>query len=386
MEHASTISIPLLNPNEREVFITAIHIDEGLQIQSGQPICTIETTKSVAEIEASRSGFILHFQFKEGDTATAGDVFCYIADNPNWEPEILESTEVARTSGASSLEFENKIPQGLKITIPALEVAKENGINLETLPKDRLITREFLMNIYQIREDHLKNFNKGIDIISRLNIPKDSQSQSLIIYGGGGLGKTLIELITKMGGYSIIGIIDDGIAPGVKILNVPVLGGNQHLIELQKKGISQAVNAVGGIGDISVRSKVFKSLIEANFTFPTVIHPTAFIELTASIASGVQVFANSYIGTEVKIGFGCLINTGTIISHDCVIGEQVNISPGTTLAGEVRVGDRVLIGMGVTVNLGVEIGESARIGNGATIKSDVPRKTIVKAGTRWPNK
>lgn len=384
MEEASTIFIPLLNPNEREVSISAIHITGGQYVQTGQPICSIENTKSTADIEADRNGYILHLQFKEGDTASAGDILCYIADNPNWTPESFDKSITRRMTGTVLPDFDDKIPQGLRITTPALETARENGINLNILPKDQLITREFLIDFFQISQGSQEKFNQGMDLISQLNIPEGERSKTIVIYGGGGLGKTIIELIQSIGEYLIIGIIDDGIEPGIRILNIPVLGSSKHLEELKKKGIYQAVNAVGGIGDVIIRSKVFETLNKADFSLPSVIHPTAIIEQSAIIESGVQVFANSYIGTEVRIGFGCLINTGSIISHDCVLGDQVNISPGTILAGGVKVGNQALIGMGVTVNLGVLIGESARIGNGATIKGDVPPKTIVRAGTRWP--
>jgi len=385
VEEVSIISIPLLNPNEREVSITAIHIKEGQHVQSGQLICTIETTKSTADIEADQNGFILNFQFGIGDTASAGDILCYIADNPDWNPETDEASKVHMFSNGEVIDFDFSIPDGLKITIPALETAKANKINLKNLPRDQLITREFLTEKFQVHEHSLDNYEKGMKLISQLSIPEGDGINSIIIYGGGGLGKTLIELLQAMGGYSLIGIIDDGIEPGTKILNIPVLGSKEHLDELHKRGITQAINAVGGIGEVSVRSRVFKTLINSHYSFPSVTHPTAFIEKSAIIASGVQVFAKAYIGTDVQIGFGCIVNTGSIVSHDCILGEQVNISPGTTLAGEVIVGNQVLIGMGVTVNLGIQIGEFARIGNGSTIKANVPTKTIVKAGTTWPD-
>jgi pyruvate/2-oxoglutarate dehydrogenase complex dihydrolipoamide acyltransferase (E2) component len=121
VEEVSIISIPLLNPNEREVSITAIHITEGQHVQSGQLICTIETTKSTADIEADQNGFILNFQFGIGDTASAGDILCYIADNPDWNPETDEASKVHMFSNGEVIDFDFSIPDGLKITIPALE-------------------------------------------------------------------------------------------------------------------------------------------------------------------------------------------------------------------------------------------------------------------------
>jgi sugar O-acyltransferase (sialic acid O-acetyltransferase NeuD family) len=165
---------------------------------------------------------------------------------------------------------------------------------------------------------------------------------------------------------------------------VPVIGRSEDLTRFYQNGYRLMVNAVGGIGDISQRIAVFERGRSAGFSFPTVIHPTAFVEASATLGEGAQVFAHAYVGSDARLGFGVIVNTGAIVSHDCVLGDYVNLSPGAILAGEVRVGEATLIGMGVTVNLQVRIGAHCRIGNGATIKQDVPDRTIVRAGTIWP--
>jgi sugar O-acyltransferase (sialic acid O-acetyltransferase NeuD family) len=187
-----------------------------------------------------------------------------------------------------------------------------------------------------------------------------------------------------LGPYPIAGIVDDGLPAGSHIMGVPVLGGSNILGRLIEQGVHLAANAVGGIGNITSRIKVFERLTEAGFSCPTLVHPTAFIEPGALLAEGVQVMPHAYVGSETQVGFGAIVNTGAIVSHDCKLGDYANLSPGAILAGEVTVGSATLVGMGVTVNLRVKIGNRARIGNGATIKQDVPENGIVRAGTVWP--
>jgi sugar O-acyltransferase (sialic acid O-acetyltransferase NeuD family) len=209
-------------------------------------------------------------------------------------------------------------------------------------------------------------------------------AQAILIYGGGGHGKTLIDLLRRLGNYRIAGIIDDGVPTGTMIMGLPVLGGVEALPELYQRGVRLAVNAVGGIGNLAIRVQVFRRLAAAGFVCPALIHPRAVVEASAMLAPGVQVFAQAYVGSEARVGFGGIVNTGAIVSHDCVLGDYVNISPGAILAGEVQVGSGALVGMGATVNLQVKIGAGARIGNGATVKADVADKGIVRAGTIWP--
>lgn len=207
---------------------------------------------------------------------------------------------------------------------------------------------------------------------------------ALLIFGGGGHGKTVIDLVRAMRTYRIVGVLDDGLPPGSEVLGAPVLGGAADLPEWYRRGIGMAVNAVGGIGNAPLRARIFDMLRKEGFTFPTLVHPSAVVEHSAQLEAGVQVFAHAYVGSAARVGFGTVINTSAIVHHDCVIGKIVNLSPGATLAGNVRVEDQAQIGMLATVNLKVKIGAGARLGNGCTVKADVPAGRRVYAGAVWP--
>ncbi len=209
-------------------------------------------------------------------------------------------------------------------------------------------------------------------------------SQPVIILGGGGQGKTLIDLLRLLDGYTIAGIVDDGLASGSQVMGVPVLGGSALLPDLRARGIRLALNAVGGIGNVDARLRVFDLLRGAGFDFPTVVHPSAFIEPSATLDDGVQVGALSYIGSLARVGFGTLVNSHVCISHDCRIGQVVNLSPGALLAGGVQLDDYAQVGMGATININLRVGSRARVGNGATVKADVPPGERVYAGMIWP--
>ncbi len=366
-----TVSIPLINPNEPEALLADLHVEDKQQVRTDDLICTLETTKSTAEVVAEGEGYIIGLHFNVGDTVHAGDVLCYLADSPDQEPpeaEIPPSDASAQPEGDS----ENP-PDGLRITQPALTLAREQGISLDLFPIGPLITEKMVRA-------------QSAGQSTSLSVPKSEfDPTSIIIYGGGGHGKSLLDLVRSLGVYRVIGFLDDGLPAGEEIMDAPVLGGGELLPELYDQGVRLAINAVGGIGNVAVRVKVFKHLAESGFTCPAVVHPTAFVEPGALLSPGVQVFPHAYVGSDVRIGFGSIVNTGAIVSHDCILGDFVNISPGAILAGEVSVGDAALVGMGVTVNLQAEIGVGARVGNGATVKSDVPANGVVRAGTIWPD-
>ena len=361
---SKSVNIPLLNPNEPEALLAALHVQEGQFVEAGDVLCVLETTKSTAELTADSPGYVIGLNFTAGQTVPAGLRLCFLSNTPDWEPDDLELE-----TGADSV----IIPNDLRITQPALTLAQEVGLDLSTLPVGPLITVPMINKITS---------DSALTTGSLLESKFDSRA--ILIYGGGGHGKSLIDLIRALHTFEVAGILDDNLPVNSKIMGIPVLGGAELLPKLHAQGTRLAVNAVGGIGNVHIRVQVFHHLAEAGFGCPTLVHPTAYIEPSATLATGVQVFPHAYVGSEVKVGFGSIINTGAIVSHDCSIDEVVNISPGAILAGGVKVGREALIGMGATINLYTNIGAGSIVGNGATVKGDVPEKSIVKAGTIWP--
>jgi acetyltransferase EpsM len=364
MPEPTPILIPLLNPNEPEALLAGLHVREGQAVQPGDVLCTLETTKSAAEVSAEAAGYVIGLRFEAGQTVRSGQVLGYLADSP----DSLPPEPTAPAPAAEPAQAPAGLRGGLRITQPALKLAQSLGVDLSLLPAGQLVTEAVVRSLSAAAE----------------TAPAEFDPAALVIYGGGGHAKALIDLLRLEGTYRIEGIIDDGLPAGMQIMDLPVLGGAAALAGLYRRGVRQAVNAVGGIGDIRVRKTVFQRLEDAGFTCPTVVHPRAMVEPSASLAEGVQVFPLAYVGSEAQIGFGAIINTGAIVSHECSVGAYANLSPGAILAGQVEIGAGALVGMGVTLNLRVKVGANARIGNGATVKEDVPAGAIVRAGSIWP--
>ncbi len=362
-----SIPIPLLNPNEPDGILAAIHVRAGQQVRAGDLLFTLETTKATADVTAEAAGYLVGLRFAEGESVRAGQTFAYIASTPDWQPPAEQST-------ISNPQPE--IPANLRITQPALALAKQHNLDLSQLPVGPLITEKTVRSL--LAPAHLASPAPLV----QPGIPFDATA--ILVYGGGGHGKALIDLLRALGGYRIVGVVDDGIPTGSCVMGAPVLGGAAMLAEIFGQGVRLAVNAVGGISNIQTRIKVFDQLAAAGFACPALIHPTAWVEASAALAAGVQVFPQAYVGSEAQVGYGVIVNSGVIISHGCKLADYANLSPGAILAGDVTVGERALIGMGVTINLGVQVGAGARIGNGATVKGDVPDGAIVRAGSIFP--
>ncbi len=357
------VLVPLLNTNEPEARLTSLAVKEGQRVESGEVLCTLETTKSQVDLKAERDGYVIGLQANVGEVFRAGERLFWLAGSADWQPSEIP-VEVVE---------EADFPEGLRITQPALALANDAGLDLSDLPKGILVTKSVIQD--------------AIAESRPVKVPEGSFGpQALVVYGGGGHGKSVIDLVRVLGTYEIVGVVDDGLEVGTDVMGLSVIGGAGALSLLRDQGVNKAINAVGGVGDVYSRIRVFERLKNAGFEFPTLMHPTAFVEESAQISDGIQIFPHAYVGSEAKLSFGVIVNTSAVVSHDCEVKEYANIAPGTLLAGGVTIGKGVMIGMGVTINLYVSVGDGAQIGNSAVIKRDVPERAIIRAGSVWPPK
>lgn len=196
-------------------------------------------------------------------------------------------------------------------------------------------------------------------------------SNKIVILGGGGHAKVLIDLMHTQDDYEVAGILDSGLEKSSKVLGVPVLGGDELLNDLFKMGVKMACIGVGSVKDNSIRKRLYEKAKQIGFLIPPLSHPHACISKEAKLSEGAQVMAGAIIQVSALIGENTIINTAATVEHDCIIGRDVHICPGAVVSGGVSIGDNVFVGAGATVIQGIKIGEGALIGAGSLVLSDV---------------
>lgn len=202
-----------------------------------------------------------------------------------------------------------------------------------------------------------------------MNIP-------VLIIGGGGHAKVLIEAL-RLRSMNVIGIIDaDPAKVGIEVSGVRVVGEEDSISEYDPKTV-RLVNAIGSIRQPKIRTAVFEKFKARGFTFSSVIHPSAVVAPDAVLGEGVQLMAGVVVQPGVTIGVDTIINTRAAIDHDCLIGDNVHIAPGVTLSGGVIVGNGAHIGAGATVIQGIRIGANSVIGAGSLVIDDIPSEAEV---------
>ena len=196
---------------------------------------------------------------------------------------------------------------------------------------------------------------------------------ALLVYGSGGHGLVVAEA-AHLGGFNVLGFIDDNVPPGVAVGAWAVLGGGEMADELAMHHDAAVIVA---IGDNRLRWEAANRVVGRGLRLATVIHPSAQISPSAIVEPGVFIGPLAVIHAEARAAHGVIINSAAVIEHHVELGAAVHVAPGAVLAGRAAAGARTLIGAGAIVLPGVRIGTDAVVGAGAVVLRDVPDETTV---------
>ena len=199
----------------------------------------------------------------------------------------------------------------------------------------------------------------------------------IVIIGGGGHARVIIDTLKMSGEYEIVGILDPQLETGTNISEVNVLGDDNLLEELFKKGVNNACIAVGSIKDNIKRKILYERVKQTGFSIPSLTHPQSIMSTNVKISEGVQIMAGAILQAGSLIGENTIVNTGSIIEHDCYIGRHVHICPGVVISGGCEIHEGAFIGAGATVIQGIKIGKNVLVGAGSVVIRDVPNDSKV---------
>ena len=201
---------------------------------------------------------------------------------------------------------------------------------------------------------------------------------SILVIGGGGHAKVLIELLEETHTYELVGIIDRGLTTNEEVLGYPVLGDDKTLKAMFSMGVHKAVMGIGSRGSNFQRAKVWKKAMDLGFNFPTLIHPHSYVSPRANISEGCQILVGAVVNTDVVIAPISVINTRVVVEHECKIGLNVFIGTGSTMCGKVIVGDHSFIGANACLLPDVEIGSNCLVAAGSVLTKTFPSATNIK--------
>jgi len=202
-------------------------------------------------------------------------------------------------------------------------------------------------------------------------------NKKIVIIGGGGHARSVIDVIESTNQYEIVGIIEKENVDQNLQTPYPVIGTDDDLLKFISQGYFFAIG-IGQIKTPTVRMKIFSRLKELNAKLPTIISPMAYVSHRAILGEGLIIHHGAIVNAGAKVGDNCIINSRALIEHDVFVGSHTQISTGAILNGHVKVGEGSFVGSGTVVKELVNIGKYVVITAGIFVRKNVEDNQIVR--------
>jgi sugar O-acyltransferase (sialic acid O-acetyltransferase NeuD family) len=192
----------------------------------------------------------------------------------------------------------------------------------------------------------------------------------IILIGGGGHCRAVIDVIEREGKYSISGILDKADKVGTSVGTYKITGVDDDIASLVNKK-HEFLITIGQIESGTARRNIFMKLIELGAGIATVISPFSIISSESKIGEGTVVMHHAVINTGAKIGCNCIINSKALVEHDCEVHDHCHIATAAVINGDCRIECGCLIGSGSVILQGSNIASESIIGAGAVVTKSI---------------
>jgi sugar O-acyltransferase (sialic acid O-acetyltransferase NeuD family) len=190
--------------------------------------------------------------------------------------------------------------------------------------------------------------------------------QDLILIGGGGHCRSVIDVIEAQGFYRISAIVDQTEKVGMEILSYKITHTDDDLPSLVTK-YKNVLITIGQIKTPNPRTHLFEKLTKEGAEFATVISPRAYVSRHSKIGKGSVVLHGAVVNAGTTVGMNCIINSQSLVEHDCTVEDHCHISTGAILNGKVCVRSGSFIGSGSVIREGLEISKHSVIAAGTIL-------------------
>jgi len=203
------------------------------------------------------------------------------------------------------------------------------------------------------------------------------KTKNIVIYGSGGLGRGLIDLINSINSssevkWNLLGFIDENEVN--EINDYRSLGDINYLLNY-----TDNLNVVLAFGNPSVKEKVYEALKENVYLcFPNLIHPSVEISPYSKLGKGNIISNGVSLSTNIHINDFNLIHYNCSIGHDVLIGSYNSIFPLAAISGYTSLANGIEVGTTAAIIPDKTIGDNAVIGAGSVVIEDVDEgRTVV---------
>ena len=200
---------------------------------------------------------------------------------------------------------------------------------------------------------------------------------AVVLLGGGGHCRSVIDVIEQTGRFSILGVLEKEGFSYSNLMGYPLLGSDHDLPAFIEQNCAVVVT-IGQIKTSEPREKLYAYAKEAGAELPVVVSPRAYLSRHAKVGLGTTVMHEAIVNCSAEIGENCIINTKALVEHDAKIGNHTHIATGAFVNGGAQIGQRCFIGSGAVIHNDIDIGDGCLVGAGTTVRTNLPDGTVLK--------
>lgn len=196
--------------------------------------------------------------------------------------------------------------------------------------------------------------------------PPLKEPPALLVLGGGGHGRTVVEAAQLSGRFSQVVVVDANACKEWTFAACRCVGDEAEIPAPPDKWQFAAA-----VGESALRKRLFDEYCGKGYAPASVFHPAANISRSARMGRGCVILASSVVGVESTLADGVIVNNGAVVEHDCNIGEFVHLAPGAVIAGGATLGAQSFMGSNSSIRHGISVSAGVTIGNGAVVASSI---------------
>ena len=191
-------------------------------------------------------------------------------------------------------------------------------------------------------------------------------SDTLVLIGGGGHCRSVIDVIERQGRYRIAAIVDRPEKRGQKVLGYEINAADNDLPALAAAGHSFLVT-LAHIKDPGPRLALFEKMTTLGARPAVVISPLAYVSPSAHIGEGTVVMHQALVNAGARVGRNCIVNTKALVEHDAVIEDHVHLATAAIVNGGARIGRASFVGSNAVVRENMVVEPNQVIGFGEKV-------------------
>jgi len=194
------------------------------------------------------------------------------------------------------------------------------------------------------------------------------------VYGAGGHGKVVADVLLSRGEKEFAGFVDDREELwGGRVMGFRVLGGGEWL---RWEADSARIAVALGVGDNASRQWIAERCAYWGVEILTLVHPGAVVSRAARLRQGTVVMANATVNADAVVGAGAIVNSGAVVEHDVEVGDYAHVAPKAAMGGGSSLGAFSHLGIGASVLPCVQIGAHTVVGAGAVVVKYLPDQVV----------